>query len=212
MTLEAYWRCRSGAAAASVSSPVRCLHLVEQPYVLDSDHGLVGEVCDQLDLLVAKSRTSLPMQSVNTPICPSSRISGTTSEVRAPPRSASTSTYSGARPMSGSDACPPSAITGRAAQPAGDGAARREAIGFRGCTAASSGGTLKNATCREAGRRLPPAIDAEFAAADSGVLQRLSNTDSRSNGERADDLENLGRRQSVAGATSAGRRFWPAPR
>ena len=30
------------------------LHLVEQPRVLDRDHGLVGEGLDQLDLLVGK--------------------------------------------------------------------------------------------------------------------------------------------------------------
>ena len=35
----------------SVSSRVRCLQLVEQPRVLDGDHGLVGEICHQLDLL-----------------------------------------------------------------------------------------------------------------------------------------------------------------
>ena len=30
------------------------LHLVEQPHVLDRDHRLVGEGCDQLDLLVGE--------------------------------------------------------------------------------------------------------------------------------------------------------------
>ncbi len=31
-----------------------CLHLVEQPHVLDGDHRLVGEGLDQFDLLVGK--------------------------------------------------------------------------------------------------------------------------------------------------------------
>src|SRR5262249_14794345 len=31
-----------------------CLHLVEQPHVLDRDHRLVGKGLDQLDLLVGK--------------------------------------------------------------------------------------------------------------------------------------------------------------
>ena len=38
----------------SVRSSVRCLQLVEQPRVLDRDHGLVGEGRDQLDLLVGE--------------------------------------------------------------------------------------------------------------------------------------------------------------
>ena len=38
----------------SVSSRVRCLHVFEQPHVLDRDHRLVGEGCDQLDLLVGE--------------------------------------------------------------------------------------------------------------------------------------------------------------
>ena len=42
----------------SVRSSVRCLHLVEQPRVLDRDHRLVGEGRDKLDLLVGE-RTHL---------------------------------------------------------------------------------------------------------------------------------------------------------
>ena len=38
----------------SASRRVRCLHLVEQPHILDRDHGLVGEGLQQLDLLVAE--------------------------------------------------------------------------------------------------------------------------------------------------------------
>ena len=38
----------------SVRSSVRCLHLVEQPHVLDGDHRLVGEGLNQLDLLVGE--------------------------------------------------------------------------------------------------------------------------------------------------------------
>ena len=41
-------------SSASLSSRVRCLHLVEQPRVLDRDHRLVGEGGDQLDLLVGE--------------------------------------------------------------------------------------------------------------------------------------------------------------
>ena len=38
----------------SDSSSVRCLHLVEQPHVLDRDHRLVGKGGDQFDLLVSE--------------------------------------------------------------------------------------------------------------------------------------------------------------
>ena len=54
------------------------LHLVEQPHVLDSDHRLVGEGLDQLDLLVGERTHALAMQTI-TPIGFPSRRSGTPS-------------------------------------------------------------------------------------------------------------------------------------
>src|SRR5262249_39468450 len=40
-----------------------CLHLIEQPHVLDRDHRLVGEGCYQLDLLFGKGLYSLAPES-----------------------------------------------------------------------------------------------------------------------------------------------------
>ena len=38
----------------SLRSSVRCLHLVEQPRILDGDDGLVGEGLQQFDVLVGE--------------------------------------------------------------------------------------------------------------------------------------------------------------
>ena len=61
------------------------LHLLEQPRVLDSDHGLIGEGGDQFDLLVAEGPTD-DRVNANTPTGLPSRKSGTPSMVRKPPR------------------------------------------------------------------------------------------------------------------------------
>ena len=63
------------------SSSVRCLHLVEQPDILDRDHCLVGEGRDQLDLLVAEWSNFASSRTM-TPIATLSRRSGTLSMVR----------------------------------------------------------------------------------------------------------------------------------
>ena len=55
MTLQHVARSRSAAPATRSARGAR-LHLVEQPHVLDRDHGLVGEGGDQLDLLVGERR------------------------------------------------------------------------------------------------------------------------------------------------------------
>ena len=69
----------------SVRSSVRCLHLVEQPHVLDRDHGLVGEGLHQLDLLLREGPHGSRASGQMTPIDSPSRNSGTPSMVRWPP-------------------------------------------------------------------------------------------------------------------------------
>ena len=49
-------------SSASLSSRVRCLHLLEQPHVLDRDHRLVGKGLNQLDLLVGERRDFLALE------------------------------------------------------------------------------------------------------------------------------------------------------
>ena len=75
-------RSRSAALAPRRARRVRCLHLVEQPYVLDGDHRLVGEGCDQLDLLVGERPHRRSRSDAITPIELPSRSSGTPSMVR----------------------------------------------------------------------------------------------------------------------------------
>ena len=63
------------------------LHLVEQPHVLDRDHGLVGEGGDQLDLLVGERAHLARASATSTPIGAPSRSIGTPSMVRKSPSS-----------------------------------------------------------------------------------------------------------------------------
>ena len=58
------------------------LDLVEQPDVLDGDHGLVGEGGEQFDLLVGKGLNLSAVSSPDTPTGTPSRNSGIPSIVR----------------------------------------------------------------------------------------------------------------------------------
>ena len=67
-------------SAVAVCRSSASLRLVEQPHILDRDHGLVGEGLQQRDLFVVKGFTSARRSTI-APMLSFSRNSGTLSTV-----------------------------------------------------------------------------------------------------------------------------------
>jgi hypothetical protein len=84
---------RSVCALAKIVSALP--EFVEQPRILDGDHGLSGEVRDQSDLLVSKG-TNFPAGVLKDPISSFSFSIGTVRNVLMPP-SSTAATVSGRR-------------------------------------------------------------------------------------------------------------------